>query len=171
MKTLKQRRNELQNKNKLERVFRKQAKAPKTIDLIANGITLVTPIAKDFAPILKFAEDTKLLDIASRYDLPITEQDELLLSEGDTYLEQYEKFELTAEEQVEMIENDWSPLVSSNLKAVKIDGNDLYIWFHNDMVYKYKGQAEMYYPFNEALSPGRLLWRTIRSKWSSKEVA
>ena len=164
MQPISKRRAELQARNNLQRLIVKQQNAPSTVEVIAsNGVAVVVPIAEKFAPILKYAEDIELLDIAGRYELPISEQQRFLLAEGDTYLEQYDKIQLTEQEQDELINNQWSPLVSSNLKAVRIDGNDLLIWFHSGAKYRYPDQADMYIPFNEALSPGRLLWRTIRT--------
>jgi hypothetical protein len=162
MKSVEQRRKEQRSKRDIERQQRRRAKAPVTEVVRIGQFDVTIPLSQVFAPILEKAEDTRLLDIALKYDLPLTEEQAFLVQEGDTFLPQYEKIELSEEEQIELMMNDWSPLQSSNIAAVKIDGNDLLILFHSGDTYRYPDKANMYFPFNEALSPGRLLHRTIR---------
>jgi len=115
-------------------------------------------------------EDTKLLDIAKKYNLPLTQEQAFLVQEGDTFLPQFEKVQIDTEQQMALMEQGFAPLSSSNIAAVRIDGADLLILFHSGDIYRYQYKAEMYYSFNEALSPGRLLHRTIRfAKVYSKE--
>lgn len=162
---MQQRKAQSKARNQVERLVRRDMNAPTTVDVtLSTGVTVLVPLSEQFAPVLELAEDTRLLDMAIDYDLPISRQQQYLLAEGDTYLQEYEKIELTEEEQLELVEQQWSPVMSSNIKAVKIDGNDLLIWFHSGDKYRYPDEARMYAPFNEALSPGRLLWRTIRTK-------
>jgi hypothetical protein len=162
MKSLQERRAELQARNRVQRDRRKRAAAPVTVQTIIDNITVVLPLAQAYIPLFTLADDTKLLDIAQKYEIALTQEERTLVEQGDTFLPQYDKVELTEDEEVELILDDWSPLVSSNLKAVKIRGNDLLIWFHSNSQYLYPNQSELYNAFNEALSPGRLLWRTIR---------
>lgn len=163
MKSVEQRRKERQAEQRARRNARRRAKAPVTEVVQVGSVNVTIPLFDVYAPILKTAEDTRLLDIATKYDLPLTQEQAFLVQEGDTFLPQYEKVQLTEEQETELLLNDWSPLSSSNLAAVKIDGADLLILFHSGSIYRYPDKAEMYYPFNEALSPGRLLWRTIRT--------
>jgi hypothetical protein len=163
MKSIEQRRREQQNQNKADRERRKRSKAPIVVPTVINDITMILPIANTFAPLFTMADDTRLLDIAQRYNIPLTQEGRLLVETGDTFLPQFEKIEIDSEKQIGLMELGWNPLNSSNLQAVRIDGNDLLIMFHgDDRVYRYAGQADMFFAFNEALSPGRLLWRTIR---------
>jgi hypothetical protein len=163
MISIEQRRREQQNKNKANRERRKRAKAPMVVPTVINDFTLMIALSNQFAPLFTLADDTRLLEIAQRYDLPLTQEQRTLVETGDTFLPQFEKIELDSEQQLALMEVGWNPLNSSNLQAVRIDGDDLLIMFHGgDRVYRYAGQAEMFFAFNEALSPGRLLWRTIR---------
>lgn len=163
MKNVTKRRAEQQNINKANRERRKRAKAPLAVPVTIVDVTMIIPVANVFAPLFTLADDTRLLDIAKRYDLLLTQEGRLLVETGDTFLPQFEKIEIDSEKQLGLMELGWNPLNSSNLQAVRIDGDDLLIMFHGeDRVYRYAGQAEMFFAFNEALSPGRLLWRTIR---------
>jgi hypothetical protein len=163
MKNVTKRRAEQQNQNKANRERRKRAKAPIAVPVTIIDVTMIIPVANVFAPLFTLAEDTRLLDIAKRYNIPLTQEGRLLVETGDTFLPQFEKIEIDSEKQIGLMELGWNPLNSSNLQAVRIDGNDLLIMFHgDDRVYRYAGQADMFFAFNEALSPGRLLWRTIR---------
>jgi hypothetical protein len=162
MKSVEERRKEAQAQRQAERQRRKRAKTPTIVPVQIGEFEVNIPLFDLYAPILKRAEDTRLLDIATKYDIPLTQEQAFLVQEGDTFLPQFEKVQLSEERQVELMQQDWSPLQSSNIAAVKIDGADLLILFHSGDVYRYPDKAEMYYPFNEALSPGRLLHRTIR---------
>ena len=163
MKSVEQRRKEARAERDARRNRERRAKSPVT-QVVQIGLVEVTVALSDvYAPILEKAEDTRLLDIATKYDIPLTQEQAFLVQEGDTFLPQYEKVQLSEEQEIELLQADWSPLQSSNLAAVKIDGADLLILFHSGSIYRYPNKAEMYYPFNEALSPGRLLWRTIRT--------
>lgn len=163
MKSVEQRRKEARAERDARRSRERRAKAPRTEVVQVGSVDVTIPLSAVYAPILEKAEDTRLLDIAVKYDIPLTQEQAFLVQEGDTFLPQYEKVQLTEEQEIELLQADWSPLQSSNLAAVKIDGADLLILFHSGSIYRYPNKAEMYYPFNEALSPGRLLWRTIRT--------
>lgn len=162
MKSVTERRREQQNKARADRERKKRAKAPITVEVQVGEILVNVPLSETFAPILRKAEDTTLLDIAEKYDVLLTREQAFLVQEGDTFLPQFEKIQLSDEEEFELFEQGWNPLRSSNIKAVRIEGDDLLIRFHSSDDYRYPGRAELFYPFNEALSPGRLLWRTIR---------
>jgi hypothetical protein len=176
MKSVEQRRREQQNKNKADRERRKRAKAPIIVQVMIGEVTVSAPLMEVFSPIYERAlpadraaeqkefvlRDTRLLDMAKQYDLPLTREQAFLVQEGDTFLPQFEKIQISDEEQFALIELGWNPLDSSNIAAVRMDGADLLILFHSGATYRYPNQAEMFYPFNEALSPGRLLHRTIR---------
>ena len=163
MKSVEQRRKEARAERDARRNRERRAKAPRTEVVQVGSVDVTIALSSVYAPILEKAEDTRLLDIAEKYDIPLTQEQAFLVQEGDTFLPQYEKVQLTEQQEIELLQADWSPLQSSNLAAVKIDGADLLILFHSGSIYRYPNKAEMYYPFNEALSPGRLLWRTIRT--------
>ena len=161
MKTWSQQKQE--QPNKFARLSNRINQAPATAKvLLPSGVVVNVPISKEFAPILEFAENNELLDIALKYDLPVSKQQVFLLSEGDTYLDEYEKIGISEEQELELLQSGWSPLMSSNILAVKQEDKDLLIRFHSGEVYRYPDKVDMYIPFNEALSPGRLLHRTIR---------
>jgi hypothetical protein len=162
MKGVTERKAEQKRLANADRERRKRAKAP-VVSPVMIGDTLVTvALSEIYAPILERAEDTRLLDIATKYNIPLTQEQAFLVQEGDTLLPQFEKIQIDTEKQMELLGKGYSPLSSSNIAAVKIDGADLLILFHSGDEYRYPNKAEMYYPFNEALSPGRLLHRTIR---------
>jgi hypothetical protein len=171
MKSVRQRRLEQQNARQQERERRKRSRRPVTAEVEVGDYTLNIVLSEKYAPILKKTGDTKLIDIANKYKLPLTEEQRFLLESGDTFLSKYTKKIIPEEEQMSLYAVGWNPLVSSNLKAVKVEGEDLKILFHSDAVYKYPGKANMYYPFSEAMSPGRLLWRTIRTMRGYQRVA
>jgi hypothetical protein len=161
MKGVDQRRKEKEALKRYLREQRKRRNAPIIEEIDIDGIEVRVPVTREFASLLEQANN-KLADIALKYEIPLTEEQAFLVAVDDTFLPQYEKVELDQDEQVQLMANDWAILQSSNLAAVKIDGLDLLIRFHSGDTYRYPEQAEMYFPFNEALSPGRLLWRTIR---------
>lgn len=175
MLSVRERRQQQANERKQQRERRKRAKQPVIaeveFDLTTddplkvtqeNKVRLLVAVSQKYAPILKRTGDTKLIDTAAKYELPLSQEQLFLVDEGDTLLPQYTKKVIRPEEEDRLYAQGWNPLTSSNLKAVKIVQEDLHILFHNESVYRYPGKAEMFYPFNEALSPGRLLWRTIR---------
>ena len=162
MKTMQQRRAEKANQIKADKQRRKAAKAPVVSPVMIGDILVTVALSELYAPILERAADTTLLDIATKYNIPLTQEQAFLVQEGDTFLPQFEKIQIDTEQQMALMEQGFAPLSSSNIAAVKIDGADLLILFHSGDIYRYPNKAEMYYPFNEALSPGRLLHRTIR---------
>ncbi len=187
MQSPQQRKKERENKNKADRERRNQAKAPITVEVMIGGFTVTAPLFEVYAPIFARAlsdaekaagkvetelvlQDRKLLEMAQAYNIPLTQEQAFLVQEGDTFLPQFEKVQIDTEQQMALMEQGFAPLSSSNIAAVRIDGADLLILFHSGDIYRYPNKAEMYYPFNEALSPGRLLHRTIRfAKGYSKE--
>jgi hypothetical protein len=162
MKSVRQRKQEQKAENEKQRRFRKQRQRPVTAHVSIGDIELDILLSEKYAPIIQRTGDNKLIDIANKYKLPLTEEQRFLIESGDVFLEKYTKKIIPEEEQNALYSLGWNPLVSSNIKAVKVDEPDLLILFHSDAVYKYPEKANMYYPFSEALSPGRLLHRTIR---------
>jgi len=171
MITIEKRRQQRKREVEEERRQRRRRQAPIIVDVVIGDVLVNIPLMDVYAPILKVAEDTRLFDMAMKYSLPLSRQQAFLVQEGDTFLPQFEKVQINDQKEDELIEQGWSPLLSSNLQAVKVVGPDLQILFHNDSVYNYPNKAEMYYPFNEALSPGRLLWRTIRTMPGYERIA
>lgn len=171
MKTVEQRRREREAQNQAERTQRKRNKAPVNVTVAIGAVEYTMPLSAVYAPILKTSADTRLADMAEKYQLPLTQEQRYLVEVGDTFLPQYDKVNLTENQMEELYLTGWSPLVSSNIRAVRIQDEDLLIQFHNDSVYLYPEMSEMYYPFNEALSPGRLLWRTIRTMRGYRKIS
>jgi hypothetical protein len=162
MKSVRERKEEKRLENQRQRRLRKDRKRPVTAQVQIGDLQLAIGLSEQYAPIIQRTGDNKLIDIANKYALPLTQEQRFLLETGDVFLEQYTKKEITEEEQMNLYSEGWNPLVSSNIKAVRVDDEDLLILFHSDAIYKYPEKANMYYPFSEALSPGRLLHRTIR---------
>jgi hypothetical protein len=162
MKTASDRIKEQRNQARAERERKKRAKAPVVVEVMIGNVLVNVPLAEVYAPLIKQANDPKLLEFAKKNKIALTQEQAFLVQEGDTFLPQFEKIQLNDEEEFELIEQGWNPLRSSNIQAVRMDGDDLLIRFHSGADYRYAGRAELFYPFNEALSPGRLLWRTIR---------
>jgi len=171
MLSVRERRLEQERVRMASRARNKRAKAPVMVEFDAGDAKYVIPLSKEYAPLLTMAKDSKLLDIANKYDLPLSQEQRFLVETGDVYLEQYPKQQIKDEEITALYVTGWNPLVSSNLKAVKVVEDDLQILFHSNAIYEYPNQASMYYPFSEALSPGRLLWRTIRRVSGYKQIA
>jgi len=171
MLTVRDRRLEQERIRQASRERNKRAKAPVLIEVDIDDVKYVTPISVEYAPLLTLAKDDKLLKMAVKYNLPVSEEQRFLIETGDVFLEQYPKQRIDDEEITALYVAGWNPLVSSNLKAVRVVEDDLQILFHSDAIYEYPNQAGMYYPFSEALSPGRLLWRTIRRVTGYKQIA
>ena len=185
MLTVRERKAEQERVRKRSRERAKQAKVPVILDIplsdsiestVYDYLGIPRPelrvlMSQQYSTIIKTTGDEKLINIAEKYKLPLTQEQRFLLETGDVFLEQYAKKDIPMEEQEALFELGWSPLVSSNLKAVRVDDEDLQILFHSNAVYEYPGKANMYYPFNEALSPGRLLHRTIRFARGYKRIA
>jgi hypothetical protein len=189
MTTVEDRRREQERVRQASRERAKRAKAPVIIDIDLSGLEaavtledgsirvdlppsiMKVPLSEQFAPIIQRTGDERLISIAKKYKLPLTKEQEFLIETGDRFLDQYRKRDIPEEEITQLYQTGWNPLVSSNLKAVRVDGEDLQILFHSEAVYKYPDKANMYYPFSEALSPGRLLWRTIRTMRGYQRIA
>lgn len=185
MTTVRERRLEQERVRMLSRERAKRAKAPVYVDIpIEDVVTqgqfeylgiprsqLRVMLSEAYAPILKTTGDERLIEIAEKYKLPLSQEQRFLLETGDVFLEQYQKQQIPEEEQMELLGLGFNPLVSSNLKAVRVVDDNLQILFHSDAIYEYPNQANMYYPFSEALSPGRLLWRTIRTVRGYRRIA
>jgi hypothetical protein len=171
MLTVRERRLEQERVRQASRERNKRAKSPVLVEVDIDDVKYVTPVSKEYVPLFTIAKDDKLVKMANKYNLPVSEEQKFLLETGDVFLEQYPKQRIADEEITSLYVAGWNPLVSSNLKAVKVVEDDLQILFHNDAIYEYPKQANMYYPFSEALSPGRLLWRTIRRIKGYRQIA
>jgi len=171
MLTVRERRLEQERVRQASRERNKRAKAPVMVEVDIDDVKYVTPVSKEYASLFTLAKDDKLIQMANKYNLPMSEQQKFLLETGDVFLEQYPKQRIDDEEITALYVAGWNTLVSSNLKAVRVIEEDLQILFHNDAIYKYPNQGSMYYPFMEALSPGRLLWRTIRTMRGYQRIA
>lgn len=186
MTTVRERRLEQERVRKISRERQKRAKAPVYVDVPMQSSVEFTEdfdvtgidrgqlrvmLSEAYAPILKMTGDERLIEVAEKYKLGITQEQRFLLETGDVFLEQYQKRQIPEEEQMALYSLGFNPLVSSNLKAVRVVEEDLQILFHNDSIYEYPDKANMYYPFSEALSPGRLLWRTIRTMRGYRRIA
>jgi hypothetical protein len=170
MLSVRERRQEQERVRQASRERNKRAKAPVMVEVDVNGSKYIAPVSKEYAPLFTMAKDDKLVVMANKYNLPVSEEQKFLLETGDVFLQQYPKQRIDDEEITALYVAGWNPLVSSNLKAVRVIDEDLQILFHSDAIYEYPDQANMYYPFSEALSPGRLLWRTIRKVRGYKRI-
>ncbi len=171
MLTVRDRRLEQERIRQASRERNKRAKAPVLVEVDIDDVKYVAPISVEYAPLFTLAKDDKLLKMAVKYNLPVSEEQKFLIETGDVFLEQYPKQRIADEEITALYVAGWNPLVSSNLKAVRVVEDDLQILFHSEAIYEYPNQAGMYYPFSEALSPGRLLWRTIRTVRGYQRIA
>lgn len=186
MTSVRDRRLEKERVRKVSRERQKRAKAPVYVDVPMQSNIEFTEdfeylgvprrelrvmLSQAYAPILKMTGDERLIQIAEANKVALTQEQRFLLETGDVFLEQYQKRQIPEEEQMALYSFGFNPLVSSNLKAVRVVEEDLQILFHNDSIYEYPGKANMYYPFSEALSPGRLLWRTIRTMRGYRQIA
>jgi hypothetical protein len=171
MLTVRERRQEQERIRQASRERNKRAKAPIMVEVEVDGLKYVAPVSVEYAPLFTIAKDDKLVQMANKYNLPVSEEQKFLLETGDVFLAQYPKQRIADEEIESLYIAGWNPLVSSNLKAVRVVEEDLQILFHSNAIYEYPNQANMYYPFSEALSPGRLLWRTIRRVNGYKQIA
>lgn len=187
MTTVRDRKLEQERVRKASRERARRAKAGVRVELdmpLPEGITeeqfehlgiergkMTVMLSQAYAPIIRTTGDDRLINIAEKYKLPLSQEQRFLLETEDAFLEQFVKKEIPEEEQYALYAAGWNPLVSSNLKAVKVLEEDLIIMFHDDSIYQYPDKANMYYPFSEALSPGRLLWRTIRTGHGHQQIA
>ena len=80
----------------------------------------------------------------------------------DTFLKQFDKVRLSNADKRELRDEGFTPLKSSNIAGVKQSGEDLVLKFHSGEEYIYPKKKSFFKRFAEALSPGRLLWNTIR---------
>ena len=80
----------------------------------------------------------------------------------DTFLKQFDKVRLSNADKRELRDEGFTPLKSSNIAGVKQSGEDLVLKFHSGEEYIYPKKKNFFKRFAEALSPGRLLWNTIR---------
>ena len=60
--------------------------------------------------------------------------------------------------------NGLQPVLSSNVSAVGVKGNDLLIRFHNGSVYSYRDRASDYENILASNSKGKWVWRFLRRR-------
>lgn len=147
MKSLKQRREELKRLALAERLARVEEAAIGSV-----AIPIVTTLGVTVAMIPDIPPNAKIIKDGIERSIQL----------GDTFLDQFTKVTLTNAEKLELRQEGFQPLRSSNIAGVSIDGNDLLLRFHSGETYIYPNKAGFYKGFNEALSPGRFLWQTIR---------
>lgn len=147
MKSIAERRAELRAEAERRNQDRKESRAVDivTIPIVsALGVTVVTVADTPGNELLIKVGQEKALEL------------------GDTFLKEFPKVSLTNEDRMELREEGFQPLRSSNIAGVALDGDDLLLRFHSGETYLYPDKAGFYQGFNEALSPGRFLWNTIR---------
>lgn len=155
MKSLKQRREELKSEARKKRLERVK---------IASIETVTTPIVGTYGMTMALIPNTPLTSNA------VNIAKELSLELGDTFLKAFPKVQLSNAEKRELRQEGFSPLRSSNISGVAISEDDLLLRFHSGETYIYPDKAGYYNQFNEALSPGRLLWNTIRYARGYKKI-
>ena len=138
MKSLKQRREELRKQNLAQR---RALIAANTIPLVAVTVKGATVIVPNIDKVIQAKE---------------------LALQDDTFLKQFEKVRLSNTDKRELRDEGFTPLKSSNIAGVKQQGDDLILKFHSGEEYIYPKKKSFFKRFAEALSPGRLLWNTIR---------
>ena len=147
MKSIAKRREELKAQQEARRKAIRDARAVEIVSipiLLTNGVTAIS--------VPNIPSNSNIINVGK----------ELALELGDTFLKQYPKQTLTNEERMELREEGFQPLRSSNIAGVALRGEDLLLRFHSGETYIYPNKAGFYQGFNEALSPGRFLWNTIR---------
>ena len=147
MKSLKQRREELKRAARKRRLERVQLAAIETVVAPIVGVTGMSA-----AVIPNLPSTSKAFNVAVESSLEM----------GDTFLKEFPKVTLSNAEKRILRQDGFSPLRSSNISGVAVEENDLLLRFHSGETYIYPNKAGYYNQFNEALSPGRLLWNTIR---------
>lgn len=138
MKTIQQRRAELKRKNLAERKVIAEASVIPLITLSVSGVNVIVP----------------------NIDRLIAGKE--LAQVDDTFLKQFDKVRLSNADKRELRDEGFTPLKSSNIAGVKQSGEDLVLKFHSGEEYIYPKKKNFFKRFAEALSPGRLLWNTIR---------
>ena len=147
MKSIAKRREELKAQQEARRKAIRDARAVEIVSipiLLTNGVTAIS--------VPNIPSNSNIINVGK----------ELALELGDTFLKQFPKQTLTNEEKMELREDGFQPLRSSNIAGVALRGEDLLLRFHSGETYIYPNKAGFYQGFNEALSPGRFLWNTIR---------
>lgn len=74
------------------------------------------------------------------------------------------------EQSRELMKAGFVPVISSWVSALGVEGNDLYIRFHNGNVYKYQGLGSKYQQLAKAQSKGRAIHKFIFGKVKGKKV-
>lgn len=75
---------------------------------------------------------------------------------------QYKRIVPTVNERTELFNQGYTPVLSSNVSAASVKGNDLYIRFHNASIYKYPNKADLFERLIAASSKGKWVWRFLR---------
>ena len=145
MKSIRQRREELKRRRVKDRLARVKASA---VPVVATTIVINKVVVSAIIP------QGVLGGVVGGI--------EPSLVDGDTLLREFKKIRLTNADKRELRGEGFVPLSSSNIAGARVDGNDLILKFHSGEEYIYPGKANFLNRFAEALSPGRLLWRTIR---------
>ncbi|WBK39968.1 hypothetical protein [PinkBerry-associated phage LS06-2018-MD08] len=138
MKSIQQRREEIKKRNRRERNATITATAIPLVTISVQGASIVVP---------------NIQQVIQAKELAI---------QDDTFLKQFDKVRLSNADKRELRDEGFTPLKSSNIAGVKQQGDDLILKFHSGEEYIYPKKKSFFKKFAEALSPGRLLWNTIR---------
>ncbi len=76
----------------------------------------------------------------------------------------YQRFRHTPSEKLHLANNGLQHVLSSNVSAFGVDGNDLIVRFHNGSLYQYEGVADLYEKALQSNSKGKWVWRNLRRK-------
>lgn len=72
------------------------------------------------------------------------------------------RYRQTSDQKAWLFSRGFTAVQSSNVSALGVFGNDLYIRFLNDAVYRYPNNAELYDKIMRSNSKGRGVWKYIR---------
>jgi len=82
----------------------------------------------------------------------------LLKDKGRTY----RRLRPNPSEKIQLTDAGLQWVLSSNVSAIGVTGDDLIIRFHNGSLYRYPNQAELYRPMLKSNSKGHFVWVRLR---------
>jgi hypothetical protein len=74
----------------------------------------------------------------------------------------YQRFRHTPEEKINLVEQGLQHVLSSNVSAVGVSGDDLIIRFHNGSLYEYSNMANSFPKILKSNSKGKWVWKYLR---------
>lgn len=74
----------------------------------------------------------------------------------------YRRWRLSPSEKIQLANNGLQWVLSSNVSAIGIDGEDLIVRFHNGSMYRYYGAGNMFDAMMKSASKGHFVWAKLR---------